>query len=327
MRKLALAAALVAVPVAALTFAPQSPPEVSYTAEGGGYYGVYVDSVRVSRHIAEREALERAANEAFACDCAVYVDHDYRVRVNVSGAVTPPDTTTTPPDPPPVFGSNEPSGLTAYTDRQFNAVSEGGWWTSQDGGSFTVANGIGRMTYPAGFRGGWPPSRTGCAGSCGLAPSSELYVSLWFQVSANWQRHPVGVNKILYITDSSSGGGGDPMYLNLQTGSGDWVFRVHVQGPTGGRNLSENVGHVKVNPGQWYRVELILRMNSSPTASDGESHVWVDGVKTAAYTDVRWSLGDLTWNHVRWEPIWGGTGGTVAAPMYQEMDRLYVSGR
>jgi len=253
--------------------------------------------------------------------------------------VVPPDTVITPPDTTPVFGSNEPAGFTAYTTRDFNVRDPADWWIGgsgragqapdkfqivQDATSPGSPPNVGRITYEPGFGGGWPPARTGF----GRFSASELYVSMWFKVSANWQRHPVGVNKILYITDGSNGGGGDPMYLNLQTsGSADWIFRVHLQGPTGARNLSENLGHVRVIPGRWHKIEVILRMNSNPTASDGESHVWVDGVKTAAYTNVRWSRGDLTFDSVRWEPIWGGVGGVVSQTMYQYADRIYVSGR
>ena len=170
---------------------------------------------------------------------------------------------------------------------------------------------------------GWPPARTGF----GRFSSGQVYVSMWFKISANWQPHPVGVNKILYITDSSSGGGGDPMYLNLRdTGRNRYSFRIHVQGPTGARNLDANLTDVQVSPGQWYHVELLLRMNSRPRAADGQAHLWVNGRKTTQHNNVRWSLGDLTFDSVRWEPIWGGTGGTVRTTMHQFVDHLYVSG-
>lgn len=61
-----------------------TPPLFNLTATGGGYYRVLVGGVEVSRHTAEREAVERAVNEKRAQPAAeVSYDHSaYAVRVD-----------------------------------------------------------------------------------------------------------------------------------------------------------------------------------------------------------------------------------------------------
>ena len=54
--------------------------QVKYTAKGGGYYRVLVDGAEVSKHLAEREALESAANH-YRDGLEVKVIHDYEVSV------------------------------------------------------------------------------------------------------------------------------------------------------------------------------------------------------------------------------------------------------
>lgn len=55
---------------------------VEFTARGSGYYRVFVNGEQVSQHVAEREAVERAVNEAEDNpDATIYYDHDYEVDV------------------------------------------------------------------------------------------------------------------------------------------------------------------------------------------------------------------------------------------------------
>lgn len=62
---------------------------IDATARGGGYFDLFVNGVEVSRHTAEREAIERGS-EYLAADPAapVWYAHDYVVDLTVGG-VTP----------------------------------------------------------------------------------------------------------------------------------------------------------------------------------------------------------------------------------------------
>jgi hypothetical protein len=58
-----------------------------YTAIGSGYFKVIVNDAEVSRHVTEREALERANAEELANpDADVKVRHDYEVDVDLTAA-------------------------------------------------------------------------------------------------------------------------------------------------------------------------------------------------------------------------------------------------
>ena len=59
-------------------------PKVDLTARGSGYYRVFVNGGQISRHIAEREAIEVATEQALINKNAqIYYDHDYEVDVAV----------------------------------------------------------------------------------------------------------------------------------------------------------------------------------------------------------------------------------------------------
>lgn len=58
---------------------------ISYTAQQQGYYRVQVNGVEVSKHLTEREALERAQDEESLDPTRdVVVTHDYAVKVEDS---------------------------------------------------------------------------------------------------------------------------------------------------------------------------------------------------------------------------------------------------
>lgn len=62
------------------------------TAENSGYYYVYVDGVEISKHVAEREAIESAQKQKeITPEKDVWLEHDYKVRVDKedSGVVQP----------------------------------------------------------------------------------------------------------------------------------------------------------------------------------------------------------------------------------------------
>lgn len=69
---------------------------MKFTAVGSGYYRVFKDGVEVSKHTSEREAIEKALIvESAEPQANVTYVHDYEVKVEAEGQVTPP-----PPPPP-----------------------------------------------------------------------------------------------------------------------------------------------------------------------------------------------------------------------------------
>ncbi len=48
----------------------------------------------------------------------------------------------------------------------------------------------------------------------------------------------------------------------------------------------------QIQPGRWYCIEVMLKANSSPKASDGEQAFWVDGELYGRFTGFRWRTTD-----------------------------------
>lgn len=66
---------------------PRSIEMFKLTAENSGYYYVYVEGVEVSKHVAEREAIEIAQEQkTLTPEKEVWLEHDYKVRVDKEDA-------------------------------------------------------------------------------------------------------------------------------------------------------------------------------------------------------------------------------------------------
>ncbi len=56
--------------------------------------------------------------------------------------------------------------------------------------------------------------------------------------------------------------------------------------------------------------------------------MWIDGVQTHNYTDITYLTPTLTtkFNLYKWNPTWGGSGGTRTRTDYVLIDHVYISG-
>jgi hypothetical protein len=163
---------------------------------------------------------------------------------------------------------------------------------------------------------------------------SSVYISFWIKFDSDWQGHDSGVNKILYMTDPTYGGAGDPVYVAAYGwNTAPLNLQIRLQGPgdessqSEGGNLRPNVGNGEIVRGRWHHVELIIVMNTD-ARFDGQAHAWLDGSKVIQYTDVKFvddSGAAHVLDNVRWGPVWGGTGDSVSRDMYMYLDDIYVS--
>jgi hypothetical protein len=98
----------------ALLLATTATGELSLTAKNSGYYRLNVDGVEVSKHTAEREAIESGTNIAKACpDCLVSYVHTYLVDLEwTPDVVIEPPPIDPPIEPPP---EQDPVAMYAYT--------------------------------------------------------------------------------------------------------------------------------------------------------------------------------------------------------------------
>ncbi|MFQ5746345.1 MAG: Ig-like domain-containing protein [Gemmatimonadota bacterium] len=244
--------------------------------------------------------------------------------------------TSAPPPPSQSAGHpNEPAGMTPITERPFDAFGEDRWtnfsnanWSIvSDPGAPASPSGVGAALFPAGGSGGVAHGTN--VGSPGLRQSREIYLSFWHRVSANWQGHKSGVNKMFFL--QRPGSSSRPAYLSFQgTGAGPFEPQIRLQEAGLARNLgpNENQASAVLARGQWVHWEVYLKYNTGGNA-DGIARLWIDGVRVINYTNVRFSGTGVShwWSIVKFNPTWGGTGDTIVQDMYQYLDHAYVSGR
>lgn len=227
----------------------------------------------------------------------------------------------------PGGASAEPAGFTMITNRPFDQPNEDGWSASSgltaesDGSAPASGPGVLKVTYPVGYGGGYAPIWSDRSIS-GLG-YRKLYVSFTVKLSSNWQGHQTGTNKIGFVWLD-----GDPnLFFNARgKGSGTLTPAVSLQGvPMGAQNLMPNVGTGVVKRGEWQRWEAVLIVNEAGK-SNGEIHLWVDGVKLHEHKGLNLSSRGSHWETLTWRPIWGGAGDSVKSTQYMWMDHYYASG-
>ena len=195
---------------------------------------------------------------------------------------------------------------------------------------------IAEAAYPAGFSAGSAP---GFIYSTGLPEWTHLYMAITVQLSSNWYGQSSSENKVIvgFIH-------GNPCLIVSATGRGSgtmtWTFHLQNLGlGASDINLTANVGDATVTRGLWQRVEIEV-IGNTPGVYDGVARMWITDYdnrgqvvsgpgKVAEYTNIGWSSRSQsnTWEVVKWDPIWGGIGGTVPERQYMWLDRLAIGGR
>lgn len=99
------------------------------------------------------------------------------------------------------------------------------------------------------------------------------------------------------------------------------------QGAIADRTLGSNLASSAIAVGSWHRLEMLMTTNTIGS-SNGLFKMWVDGSQTHNYTNVvyrdsTYSLGLAGW---KWQPYWGGVGGTRSRDDYFRLAHVYMSG-
>lgn len=233
---------------------------------------------------------------------------------------------------------NEPDGFEFMTSRQFDEYDENGWKDRHHGRTQKIEDGVMRITFPTGFKGGSAPGQAAAffGGKGGLG---QVYLAFDYLLSANWQGHGSGMNKIWFFNGPETGNTIATVKAYGEPGATQFPVQVTVkqtENAVVGRrstNLMPNRGGPKLKRGTQHLVEIVIKMNSASGRHDGELHIWVDGVRTHEYTPAN-GKGVNWWEkerqsrigQVKWTPVWGGIGRTVSQRMYAEMSHAYVSG-
>ena len=79
--------------------------------------------------------------------------------------------------------------------------------------------------------------------------------------------------------------------------------------------------------GSWHQWEMTFELNTLGQAN-GKFRMWIDGIEVLNYSDVVYIVGSNTaeFYGYKWNPTWGGTGGTKTRDDFILIDHVYISG-
>ena len=227
---------------------------------------------------------------------------------------------------------HEPAGFTKYSERDFSAKNQDQWLPNEDDySSLQVVSDdaapksgplVMQQVYAVGFPSGGSPA---VAERQITTPATQVYISLWVKLSANWDGHITGTNKVFYVWI----GGKPKFFISAEgVGTGPLEPMARIQDDVAQREfLPPNVTRsLLVQRGVWQRWEVILRANT-PGQANGEVHWWINGVKVTEYRNVQYAdPGESPdWEYVQWAPIWGGGGPPIAREQTMRFDHIYFS--
>ncbi|HET7565348.1 MAG TPA: Ig-like domain-containing protein [Gemmatimonadaceae bacterium] len=257
------------------------------------------------------------------------------VTVLAATSATPTDSSTTPSTGSDASGlwTNEPAGFSALTNQSWNGgVSSLGWQeydmynhvTVESDASLPTGDGKAlQFYYPAGFSGGgYGPGLVYYQMSKG-----EIYLGFYWKLSPNWQGHPSGVNKLLYVFQRQGQKRQAVFLVAHGSSGGPFHFEISNEASDGGKWWTQNVNNVSLVPGQWYKVELHMKKSSSDAAPNGLVEWWVNGKLAARYTNAKLRASNFSEVHV--DPVWGGVDNSVKKSHsdYQRFGSIRISGR
>lgn len=152
-----------------------------------------------------------------------------------------------------------------------------------------------QIVFPVGFVGGAAAATL----SYDFAPSTGVYASMWWKISAPWQGHPSNSNKIAYLFTENSGSMSLMMY---GTPGGPYELRVFPDWH--GAWLVPNVSTPPVSLGAWHHLEWQVQYGPTADPPSGTVRWWMDGALVGNYCDVRLSGAPLM--ELKLAPVWGG---------------------
>lgn len=263
---------------------------------------------------------------------------------------------TASPEPvePSELHPNEPSGNVPISERGFSALDEGSWNDSDASSGSTPKqtlsihtdataphspSSVMRITFPEGLTAGGSSSRA-IHSRLGLSGAMDVYWSFWVKLSPNFQGHPAGDNKIVYLYEAGGegsahpyltfyGGGANPLrvgFVNQQAGFSGYRWDWEDGGASGSvpNEVSVTAGDAEITRDVWHLVECRVVCNDEGVANGG-FHAWLNGKKIIQYSSVEHCWGN-GWQTFDLHTIWGGNvAGESDAEMYMDFDHLYIS--
>ena len=212
---------------------------------------------------------------------------------------------------------HQPAGFTVYTTPAFAqgipairngpVPGEANWLEVYGDTAYVVAPPL-TFIFPAGFVGGSAPANVYYP----VAPLQQLYVAFTFTASANWQGHPSGVNKLVYLqmdkdhlVGTMLGGGEGPYTIQFTSEFQGQPTTNYASSPR--RSFARGTSH---------QVEILADVTA-------QTLVWyVDGAP-AGSTRMPFAH---PFSEVDFTPVWGGVGATVLARQTMTYTNIRIAG-
>ncbi len=262
------------------------------------------------------------------------------------------------PTPLVLANVNAPAGYTTLADNRFdtkptwpatNSGTVGQWWSylatnpnltiMSDATAPVSAGSVIRSRFPTGMNGGVAPVNMG--GWVGPATMNyrKIYFSMWIKVEGtNFENQQVGTKAgFIGVGDPKSALNELTFFLDngLATQRLQSDFQVlfkeqnilQTNGTTS-RNLTQNVTKTHLmSVGTWHHWEATMSVNTMGSAN-GTFQMWIDGVQTHNYSNVIYITPSAPsgFNSWKWNPTWGGQGGTRTRADYIDIDQVFISG-
>lgn len=230
------------------------------------------------------------------------------------------------------YRANEPAGYVPVTDYPIQSSDYDNWDPGSsankavfdgalrtDGTTAPVSpNTIVRASYLAGRVGGTAP----WLNTRSTAGKTAIYYSMAFKLSANFQGHLTGTNKLNFVWIN----GTPTTFLSAEgSGAGTLEMQLRLQNdPDPRARLVPNIASGTVARDTWHIVEVQQICNTTGNA-DGVARVWMNGTLVTQYTDVQFATTQQNWGEFYLQPIWGGGGDSVTNDMWIDFDHVYIS--
>jgi hypothetical protein len=163
---------------------------------------------------------------------------------------------------------------------------------------------------------------------------SEVYMRVRFKYSANYDWH-TSAEKLMYFGGKYESAAQSFYIYVADTGAGTARFRMAPQIPSpyagahGGAG-AYLAGSTTVATGSWGLIEIWMKAQSAPGASDGECKMWINNTLQNHWTARQYystSASSCKFDGVQTMLYWGGGGDTKVANDSLRIGEFYFSGK
>ena len=169
--------------------------------------------------------------------------------------------------------------------------------------------------------------------------ASEVYISYRVKLEdATFENQATGTKLWFFGVGQDNSSALNQMILFLdndvgfRTSKSSWPLQLRTQGPAAGaRNIDPNLSSGLLTCAIWHQVEVVMIINTiSPSVlNNGILKIWIDGVQSHEYTNVRYRTDVYPYGffQINNRLVWGGNDGSTKQKNDAVLvDEVYISG-